>query len=510
MAVALLPLVFIEVPPLVDYPNHLARAAFLARGAASQLSDVYAVVWQNLPNLGTDVLMMGMIEVMPPTLAGRIFIGLVLVLLMAGMGLYARVVFGRWSWWSAVGLLAAYNGTFLFGFLSFNLACGEALFFAAGWRAFRWSRPWLASGLLSLAVVLIWFTHVGGLLFLSILCFSHEVSILLDRKFKDFSVRQIALSCLHYVPAAVLVALLAVTSPFMHVTGPSWMSLSTKPYQFYLALTSYEPLWDVPPLVLTAAFLLLCGASGRLTVDRPTLIAVFLCLGLFVVSPMVAKGGTWVATRFAVMAWLLCFSGLLPEPRDRRLIALAALLVLSCGVRLAGITSIWAEENARVAQARRALSCLAPGAVVGVYSWPMDGNGPRRPHITGGMLSLDSHVGAWAITDRDAKWVNLFAIEGQQPIRLQASYRAFEQPTHVLEPLGRIVEGIPDGSLQLSPEGQRFDAILLVHADGATLPPISGLTLVAVSGQARLFGVGGRGIEHDCRPGKLQPGHAPS
>src|SRR5258708_5372883 len=54
--VLLAPLLLVDVPPLLDYPNHLARAVFLAFGASDPLmSQYYAAHWAIIPDLGTDL-----------------------------------------------------------------------------------------------------------------------------------------------------------------------------------------------------------------------------------------------------------------------------------------------------------------------------------------------------------------------------------------------------------------------------------------------------------------------
>src|SRR5712672_732238 len=46
------PLAVVDVPPLLDYPNHLARAYILAHGLADlHLSQMYVPHWAIIPNL---------------------------------------------------------------------------------------------------------------------------------------------------------------------------------------------------------------------------------------------------------------------------------------------------------------------------------------------------------------------------------------------------------------------------------------------------------------------------
>ena len=57
--VAALPILRAELPPLFDYPNHLARMDLLARLAGSQaLQRYYELHWRVIPDLGMDLVML--------------------------------------------------------------------------------------------------------------------------------------------------------------------------------------------------------------------------------------------------------------------------------------------------------------------------------------------------------------------------------------------------------------------------------------------------------------------
>ena len=74
--VLLAPLALVDVPPLLDYPNHLARAVVLA--SAAPIRSCRACTrphWAIIPNLGTDLVLPPLLHVLPIHLAGRIVVG---------------------------------------------------------------------------------------------------------------------------------------------------------------------------------------------------------------------------------------------------------------------------------------------------------------------------------------------------------------------------------------------------------------------------------------------------
>src|SRR3954447_13213244 len=100
LLVLLAPLLLTEMPPLLDYPNHLARTYVLAFGEQDPvLSRIYAQQWDIIPNLAIDVVLTGLMRVLPVHVAGRAMLGLILLLNYAAIILYSRSAFGRWSWW---------------------------------------------------------------------------------------------------------------------------------------------------------------------------------------------------------------------------------------------------------------------------------------------------------------------------------------------------------------------------------------------------------------------------
>ena len=58
------------LPPIFDYPNHLARMHLLAEGG----DRFYAVRWAALPNLAEDLIVPPLARLMPLALAAKLFL----------------------------------------------------------------------------------------------------------------------------------------------------------------------------------------------------------------------------------------------------------------------------------------------------------------------------------------------------------------------------------------------------------------------------------------------------
>jgi hypothetical protein len=73
--IALIPLTLVRVPPIVDYPNHMARMQILAdEGRSEYLTRYYDIHWDILPNLALDVLIPRFARLVDIATAGKVFI----------------------------------------------------------------------------------------------------------------------------------------------------------------------------------------------------------------------------------------------------------------------------------------------------------------------------------------------------------------------------------------------------------------------------------------------------
>ena len=125
--VLLAPLLITDVPPLLDYPNHLARFVLLAAARDDPvLGPVFMPHWAIIPNLAADVIVPPLLHLMPVHVAGRCFLGAVLLLNLAGVIALHGALFRRLSLWPLASGLAAYNSTLLLGFLNWQIgSCGR-------------------------------------------------------------------------------------------------------------------------------------------------------------------------------------------------------------------------------------------------------------------------------------------------------------------------------------------------------------------------------------------------
>ena len=174
--VLIAPLLLVDVPPLLDYPNHLARMVLLAWPDDPTLSRFAAPHWAIIPDLAIDLVVPPLLHVLPVHVAGRIVVGGIVLLQVLGAIAYSHAAFGKRSWWAlAVGLIA-YSETVLLGFLNFTAGIGLALLLAAAWIRWRDTRPGRTAVLAALGAIVVFFCHLMGLVFLAVMLSAFEAA----------------------------------------------------------------------------------------------------------------------------------------------------------------------------------------------------------------------------------------------------------------------------------------------------------------------------------------------
>jgi hypothetical protein len=487
-AILLAPLALVDVPPLLDYPNHLARAVVLASGGADPfLSRMYAARWAIIPNLGTDLVLPPLLHVLPVHLAGRVVVGIALLLPVIGTLAYSRATFGTRSAWPLASGLVAYNATLLLGFLNFVASLGIALLLAAAWIAWRERAPWRVTALAVIGTVALFFCHLMGLVFFYALIAGYELRWLHAQRTDrlKFARRVAALLPLMAMPLA-----LYAVSPLARLpAGTEFLSLADKARLLLFPFVNYILPLDIATAGAVGAFLLACIAKGRCRITPDSGLALLIIAGLYAATPWAFKATFFLDARFAIMLGFLLFGAVLPTalPLAAMRAGVTAFSLLFV-MRMAILAAAWHIHSHDVADLRAVIADIAPGARVFVAAVaPEDAPDYWRNAPPGRRLSIglrtDSHLPALLLIERRAYWPFLFDNPSQQPVATLPPYRA----------LAERVGSLPDHSLLAVPgriDLCGFDDLLLIDAGGEPdLPNFAAdrVTLLARTDYAALF-----------------------
>jgi hypothetical protein len=491
VVVLLAPFFVVDIPAVLDYPNHLARLYILAHPQDPILSRMYAAHWSVLPNVGTDVIGATLLRFLPVHVAGRMLLALSLLAPFAGTLLYARAAFGRWTWWSLGAGAIGFNGIFFLGFMNFLLGVGVALAGAAAWRMLRRKGSLASAALAGAAIgVVAFFCHLFGLAYFALLIGAEEAEALLAQR------RDGRLPRKEVVRTAALLAGVVGPAFLLYLfTHHSLQGGDTLLWRWPVKLIEWMmPFcgYDLRFTVLTACVLLLVGlaVARRARPAAGVPLALTALVFLYLVAPYQIAGGALVDARFPTMAAFLAFAGLDPDwSRRRGSVVAVALITLIIG-RSAEAAVNWRGRAQDIADLRAALAFTGPGAkVLSSRNELPDGVLGGHGRTLSGFFRLDDNLPALMVIERRAFWPLLFADPSQQPIVDLAPCDQIAAASQASPPEWRDLADDPSPAIkQITPQltdwRRRFDYILTL---GPPPPALRGVSLVHAGAGASLY-----------------------
>ncbi len=414
-AVALLiPLWSVAYPPLVDYPNHLARSYVLAHiHDFDTLAQNYRVDMRPLPYLTVDLALMAMMQVLSAATAGRILLSAIVILGVLGAFLLGRAFTGRTGTPALLVAFFAYNSTFYYGFLNYNLALTLFFITLAVWvRRREHPRP---PGILLVSVLtlLTYFSHLAGFILLGVAVAGITISdIWMARRLA----RRHVAALIGFAPAAVFLLFYMLDAGTMGEV--SWGSIGRKVVTLLTPFITYDRRLDVAALVLlaTAAGIAFLGRS-RFAVRPAPLAAAAALLVAYVASPYEAMTGYDADVRF-VMAFLACALFVFDLGSRPRAARIALVLVLAASLlKVGGVWAAWTAQGREIACQVRLLGTVDEGARV--FSLYLRASDPMVDQRERGMI----HVVNYATIERRAFVPTIFTYPSQQVLELTSTPR---------------------------------------------------------------------------------------
>ena len=477
LALLMAPLFMVDVPPLLDYPNHLARQWLLAGGVRDPiLSRFYTPHWAVIPNIAVDLLMIALQRFMPVYLAGKIVLGLTIIVQFAGIAAYSRVLFARLSFWPIAFGLIGYNAILLLGFVSFALSLGLALLAAAGWVRWRENHPLATTVGLALAALFIFFCHALGVLFLGFLLSAREFDHVIGARAagenwkRELSFRTLALVAVFLPSLLFYVALV----PKQEVGNVFYYGPSIVISLFSLAFSSYSATLDALTFGAVILLVALCIGANKRALPLTTFLQLAVLVPLYFACPFRLGDEGWLNVHVIYMASLILFAGIAPVLSRR-----SATLV-SCGVaallcaRVFVVSQVWHDYRGELAAFRQVIAPVAPGSSVLTVTLPPTEN-PRywravpRARKIAALELADMHLPALLLIERHAFWPLLFNVPSQHAIKVQPRYLPLSVQQGEL-PRYEALTSPTKADLSFAPYlrnwQKNFDYVLVMNAGG--------------------------------------------
>ncbi|HEU0215877.1 MAG TPA: hypothetical protein VFQ90_04395 [Stellaceae bacterium] len=506
------PFLMVEIPPVLDYPNHLARTFLLTFGQHDAvLSRMYAQNWSMLPNLAIDLILPPLAYVLPLDVAGRLVLAGSLFGPLGGAALYSRCLFGKRSWWWPLSAaLVAFNAGFLLGFMNFLYGLGAAFAVAALWLRWREQRPVAVIFGAAIGAVIVFFCHIAALALLAALIAGVEADRLYPMLHRGGAVRRSflrrsAAAALVFAPAVLLYAL-SPTSRDVESTVWSVNPAVTKPVFLFAAVMNYSLPLDLATGLALIGALSIGIRKGWLNLPRSTACTLLLLVIAYLALPFRIQGGAFFDFRFAVMIGYVLCAGIAETGvvlRQSGVVAVAGLVALAA-LRVGTIDAAWHGYAAEVAEMRAVVAPIPAGArvlvaLVTAADAPQHWRDAPPVRRLDAMVATDLHLPALLLVQRGVFSPLIFADPAKQPIRVRAAFADLAPPRSDWGlPSYRQLDGKPPSREEderfpyLRHWPDKFDYLLVLDADG--LPENSGLPenrleKVVRTGVATLFRV---------------------
>ena len=332
LLLGLVPLLAVTIPPLHDYPFHLARADAVAAlvGQVDRLT-VYRLGSFALPNEAMDVVTVALTAVMPPVVAGRVFLGLVQALLLGGVVALHWALHRRLSPWPLLAGFILYNWIFLYGFTNYLFGVAIMLWGVAAWVALARAPTWVRLAVGTAIGVVVMFSHLVAFGLYAVVLGGLAVHDALSEG-RGGARAMLAHLLMPALPVAVVLAVFIALSPTagevrQPVAYQTWFGW--KPLMAWRTLQSGMPGLDLatlaPVAVLGAGLLVL-----RRLVLVPAMLAPLLLLGItYLVMPYSLFGSLYGDARMPVAMALVAVASFDLHRVPARAVALGAVLLVA-------------------------------------------------------------------------------------------------------------------------------------------------------------------------------------
>jgi hypothetical protein len=406
------PVWVVDYPPLVDYPNHLARGYILSHFGESNFRDYLEIDNRPIPNLAVDFFLIAAKPFCDVRRGGKLFLTLTLWLVLFGWHLLGSAIHGKPTWLALGGALAVYHSMFLYGFVNFSFCLGMYLVTIAAWLSWRGRWNWWRVPVVVLLALGCYFSHLAALIFLwgtALAVTFWEVAI--NRKFSLMTLVDLAPL---FVPFGL----------FLWGGGgggaaPIW-NWRLKLVGALCLFRGYNRHLDAGYIAAVAIFLILLGIwSSRVRANGSTLFTGLGCVAMFLIGPYEIFGGMPADARFLPAAAALITLSLDLTIPLKKALALFGMFLALVVFRYAMIAAYWESFQPDLLAQVELMQSLPTKAKV----YPIV-HVPEQPEEQK-LATASFHLIQYAVIDRQIYSPHHFAFAGQQPIRYKTQPIAF-------------------------------------------------------------------------------------
>jgi hypothetical protein len=484
---SIIPLLWPDVPPLLDLPGHMGRYRVqLDLATSPDLQQYYGFRWQLIGNLGVDVLVQALAPLIGLEASVKLIVITIPALTVTGLIWTAYEVHGRVPPTALFALPFAYNFPFLFGFVNFALAMALALNGFALWlRLGRLDHLRLRAALFMPISVILWVMHAFAWGTLGVLAFSAELVRQHDRGHNIVAAgARSAFHCLALVPPVALMLLWRSEAAGRTTDYFNW---DKKLDWLTMVLRDRWEWFDLAALAIVCALLAFAIVSRRMTYSRNLAASTLFLSIVFILLPRIVFGSAYADMRLAPYLFAIALVAIrFPETTSlgfARAIAIAGLAFVA--IRTGATTASMALYDRAYDRELAALDHVPHGARLVSFV--------GRPCVEPWAMSRLLHLPGLAIVRRHAFSNDQWTMAGAQllHVRYKPGWPFIRDPTEIVTRTrcGHEVWRTADQALGTFPRNA-FDYVWMIAPPGPIDPKLTtGLVPIWRNGTSVLYRV---------------------
>ncbi len=372
---AVLPVLLVEMPIIMDYPNHLARIWILSGGhLAGPLSPVYQPDWlQASTNIAIDAFGAALAHFLSLSIASKILLILMFAGPPAAAALLHQSVFKSPHAWQICFFILTWTTTAVAGFMSYQIGIAAALMAAVLDHRIPGSSISLFVRRVATAALLL-VIHPFALIFFIILAgglmLGEKVAVPFEKaRFVKIIKSTAMLAVAACIPLLTLFILAPNPPGSYSTTGPliDWYFSAKGIFKSILSpLLTYQRDVDLILTFPILAVLLWSALFGRIRIHFGLAVAAGVLFLLAAIAPSSIGDASWLQRRFPLMAVLTLMAAVRPEMglKRRRELLLAAILITALCIRAGWITNIWIERQSDIRSLYAAAKNVPAGSLI--------------------------------------------------------------------------------------------------------------------------------------------------
>jgi hypothetical protein len=371
IAVSILPTLFVSIPAMEDYLNHLSRMYILVTADTSNANPYYQVSWALYPYLAMDAIVPLLANFTNVEIAGKIFVLASQILIISGAFALELSIKGRHEISMFVALLTLPSMPFSLGLVNFEFGTGLALLGIASWITLSRLKKYQARVVTHIFFSsVIFLSHFFALGIYGLTIGIFELRRIIESRLGGWRVLSIGftLAC----PVVLMLLLMIFTGATIGGSNNEWR-LGWKPIWILLFLNGYSVSLAAGS-ACALAILLFYGALKRdlLLSSDGRWIAFGLLLG-FIAMPFQLFGSRMADMRMITAAFLVLPAFTSLSPRARSFGFFAAVVIVPIILVNSGYAGyVWASYQNDYKAIKASFSLLRQNSFILVGSIPTD------------------------------------------------------------------------------------------------------------------------------------------